>query len=127
MSESIHDDVILRAEQVTKIFPGTVALNKVDFNVFRGRVNALVGENGAGKSTLTKILAGVEAPFLGVLGDDDVHVVGGQFADATLDFVRDMRDHLDCFSQVFTFSFFGDDIIINPARSHIIFLTGGNS
>jgi erythritol transport system ATP-binding protein len=67
MSESIQNDVILKAEQVTKIFPGTVALNKVDFNVFRGRVNALVGENGAGKSTLTKILAGVEAPTEGAL------------------------------------------------------------
>ena len=67
MSESIHNDVILRAEQVTKIFPGTVALNKVDFNVFRGKVNALVGENGAGKSTLTKILAGVETPTKGAL------------------------------------------------------------
>lgn len=67
MSERTHNDIILRAEQVTKIFPGTVALNKVDFNVFRGKVNALVGENGAGKSTLTKILAGVETPTKGAL------------------------------------------------------------
>jgi erythritol transport system ATP-binding protein len=59
--------VILRAEQVTKVFPGTVALDKVDFNVYRGKVNALVGENGAGKSTLMKILAGVEPPTSGHL------------------------------------------------------------
>jgi ABC-type sugar transport system ATPase subunit len=32
----------------------------VDFKVYRGKVNVLVGENGAGKSTLMKILAGVE-------------------------------------------------------------------
>jgi erythritol transport system ATP-binding protein len=60
-------DVILKAERITKIFPGTVALDKVDFNIYRGKVNVLVGENGAGKSTLMKILAGVEQPTDGVL------------------------------------------------------------
>ncbi len=61
------DDVILRAEQITKVFPGTVALDSVDFNVYRGKVNVLIGENGAGKSTLMKILAGVETPTRGRL------------------------------------------------------------
>ncbi len=63
--------VVLRAEQITKVFPGTVALNHVDFNVYRGKVNALIGENGAGKSTLMKILAGVERPTEGRLLLDD--------------------------------------------------------
>lgn len=62
-----NDDVILRAEHVTKIYPGTVALDDVDFNVYRGKVNVLVGENGAGKSTLMKIMAGVEQPTEGRL------------------------------------------------------------
>ncbi len=61
------DEVVLRAEQITKVFPGTVALDQVNFNVYRGKVNVLVGENGAGKSTLMKILAGVEQPTTGRL------------------------------------------------------------
>ena len=60
MSPAIADpDVILKAEQVSKTFPGTIALNNVDFAVRRAAVNVLVGENGAGKSTLMKIIAGV--------------------------------------------------------------------
>ncbi len=67
MTAQLQDDVILRAEHVTKIYPGTVALDQVDFKVYRGKVNVLVGENGAGKSTLMKILAGVEQPTEGRL------------------------------------------------------------
>jgi erythritol transport system ATP-binding protein len=59
--------ITLRAEQMTKVFPGTVALDHVDFNVYRGKVNVLIGENGAGKSTLMKIIAGVEMPTAGTL------------------------------------------------------------
>jgi len=59
------NDIILRARGITKVFPGTIALNNVDFNVYHGKVNVLVGENGAGKSTLMKILAGVEQPTKG--------------------------------------------------------------
>ncbi len=61
------EDVILRAEGITKVFPGTVALNRVDFHARAGSVNILVGENGAGKSTLMKIIAGVEQPSDGKL------------------------------------------------------------
>lgn len=52
--------VVLTAERITKVYPGTTALNDVTYNVYHGKVNVLVGENGAGKSTLMKILAGVE-------------------------------------------------------------------
>ena len=63
----IESEVVLLAEKVTKRFPGTLALDQVDFTVYAGAVNALIGENGAGKSTLMKILAGVEQPSSGRL------------------------------------------------------------
>ena len=62
---STSDNIILTAEHMTQIYPGTVALDDVTFHVRQGKVNVLIGENGAGKSTLMKILAGVQTPTSG--------------------------------------------------------------
>jgi ribose transport system ATP-binding protein len=50
---------ILEARNISKSFPGVVALDQVSLGVRGGGVHAVVGENGAGKSTLMKILSGV--------------------------------------------------------------------
>jgi len=50
---------ILEMKNITKVFPGVVALDKVNIRVSDGEIHALVGENGAGKSTLMKVLSGV--------------------------------------------------------------------
>jgi ABC-type sugar transport system ATPase subunit len=52
-------DYILEMKNITKVFPGVKALDKVSLAIERGTVHALVGENGAGKSTLIKVIAGI--------------------------------------------------------------------
>ncbi|HAG68704.1 MAG TPA: sugar ABC transporter ATP-binding protein, partial [Lachnospiraceae bacterium] len=70
-----REDVFLHAEKISKIYPGTLALNEVSFDLLKGKVNVLIGENGAGKSTLMKMIAGIEQPSRGkmYIGSTEVH------------------------------------------------------
>src|SRR6516162_3114869 len=56
---------ILAVQNLSRRFPGVLALDNVSFDILPGEVHALVGENGAGKSTLIGILAGVYQPSAG--------------------------------------------------------------
>ena len=58
---------IIQFENITKLFPGVVALDEVSFSISKGEVHAVVGQNGAGKSTLMNILAGEIQPDKGEL------------------------------------------------------------
>lgn len=52
-------EYLLQIDNVTKLFPGTIALSNVSLAVKSGEIHALVGENGAGKSTLMNVIGGV--------------------------------------------------------------------
>jgi len=56
---------LLKLTGIFKDFPGTRALDGVDFELMSGEVHALVGENGSGKSTTLKIISGVLRPDAG--------------------------------------------------------------
>ncbi|HPO12976.1 MAG TPA: sugar ABC transporter ATP-binding protein [Candidatus Hydrogenedentes bacterium] len=53
-------EYILEMRDVTKRFPGVLALDKAHLKLRPGDVHCLLGENGAGKSTMMKILAGAQ-------------------------------------------------------------------
>ena len=76
---SSDDPVII--ENVTCEFPGTRALDSVNFTFLRGERHAITGENGAGKSTLLKVLAGLVRPRSG-----RIHIQG-----QTYRFIRQPR------------------------------------
>lgn len=50
---------VISMRDVTKAFPGVLALDRMTIDLYAGEVHVLMGENGAGKSTLMKILSGV--------------------------------------------------------------------
>jgi ribose transport system ATP-binding protein len=52
---------------IRKEYPGVVALDGVDLDVFPHEVLGLVGENGAGKSTLMKVMIGLVQPDAGTI------------------------------------------------------------
>ena len=62
-----RDGCLLEVRNISKSFPGVVALDDVSLRVDRGTVHALIGENGAGKSTLMKIIAGIVPADAGAL------------------------------------------------------------
>ncbi|MCM2972376.1 sugar ABC transporter ATP-binding protein [Larsenimonas suaedae] len=93
-------DIVMRAEGISMIYPGTVALNAVDYRVHRGKVNVIIGENGAGKSTLMKILAGVQQPSSGRIFLNEAPVTFSSTRDAASHGVGMVHQELNLFGNL---------------------------
>ena len=58
-------EIILDARNISKSFPGVLAVDNISLKLCKGEILALIGENGAGKSTLINVLGGVQKPDRG--------------------------------------------------------------
>jgi ribose transport system ATP-binding protein len=58
---------LLSIENVSRSFPGVLALNDITFQITACEVHGLVGENGAGKSTLMAVASGALKPDAGTV------------------------------------------------------------
>ncbi|MGO1162815.1 sugar ABC transporter ATP-binding protein [Brucella pseudogrignonensis] len=94
------DDIVLRLEDVSKVYSGIVAVKRANLELRRGSVNVLVGENGAGKSTLMKIIAGVERPTIGKIILDGEEVSFDSPADAQKRGIAMIFQELNLFSNM---------------------------
>ncbi|MDT5123293.1 MAG: ribose transport system ATP-binding protein [Acidobacteriota bacterium] len=92
---------------ISKRFPGVIALDDVDLEVYPAEVVALIGENGAGKSTLMKILGGVIEKDTGSMRVDGQEVLIRSPREASLyqiEFIHQelsVLDNLDVGANIF--------------------------
>jgi general nucleoside transport system ATP-binding protein len=71
----MSEPLALEVRNITKRFPGVLANDRVNFDLHKGEIHALLGENGAGKSTLMNIIYGLYSPDEGEFFVDGQPVV----------------------------------------------------
>ncbi len=81
-NNSINANTILEMNNITKVFPGVIALDGVDLYIKRNEIVGLVGENGAGKTVLMSIMIGLLEADEGTLKLDGMKITPKSPADA---------------------------------------------
>ena len=69
------ENIKLAVKNISKKYPGTIALDNVSLNFCEGEVHALIGKNGAGKSTLVKVISGAVSSDAGEIFLDGQKVI----------------------------------------------------
>jgi ABC-type uncharacterized transport system ATPase subunit len=67
-------NIALDAKNITKYFPGVLANDHINFDLYKGEIHTLLGENGAGKTTLMNIFDGIYSPNEGDIFIEGKHV-----------------------------------------------------
>ncbi len=75
-------DNIFEIRNLTKKYPGVVAVDDISVDIKKGTVHCIVGENGAGKSTFIKLLTGAESRTSGQILYDGAEYVPRSVRDA---------------------------------------------
>lgn len=61
----MNSSAFITLENISKQFPGVLALDRVSLTLNKGEVHCLAGQNGCGKSTIIKVISGVYQPEKG--------------------------------------------------------------
>lgn len=59
------DEIVIKATNLTKRFGDFVAVNEINFEVYKGEIFGFLGANGAGKTTAMRMLCGLSVPSAG--------------------------------------------------------------
>lgn len=117
-------DTVLSLKNISKVFPGVVALDNVSFDLHKGEILALMGENGAGKSTLIKCLTGAHAPSSGI-----IEIFGKEYTGLTPALAKKLGigavyqeftlvPDLPIVENVYMGNLFGNGYIVNTKKMH---------
>src|SRR3954468_22854535 len=90
----------LELVDISKTYPGVVALDHVGLAVAPGEVIGLIGENGAGKSTLMRVLGGVVEPSGGMIRVDGVERASLSVTDAIKAGIAFVHQELNLFENL---------------------------